>query len=144
MCNGINQWSDFTSLENSHFRLVKPLLPGPYVFIFRSLGSFEKKFEIKRPAVGLRIPDHPLPLALIDRLGHPIFSCTASRVMTDTGWWDSGFAEENLLECGYELEDIPGIDLILDHGESLPKQLSTVLDMTVEPPALVRQGIGKL
>ena len=144
LCHDLAQWSDFTNMENSHFRLVKPLVPGPFVFIFRSLGSIEKKFAMKRPAVGLRIPDHPVPLGLIKLLGHPLFSCTASRVMTDTGWWDSGFAEEKLFECGYELEDIPGVDLILDHGDSLPKHLSTVLDLTEAEPLLIRQGCGIL
>ena len=144
MCREISQWSEFANVDTAQFRFVKPLVPGPFVFIFRSLGSFEKKFDIKRPAVGLRIPNHPVPLALIEALGHPLFSSTASRVMTDLGWWDSGFAEENLFEYGYELEDIPGVDLILDHGDSLPKQLSTVLDLTEDEPRLIRQGCGVL
>ena len=144
LCDDLSQWSEFTHLDTAHYRLVKPLVPGPFVFIFKSLSSFEKKFGQKRPGVGLRIPANPVPRALVRALGQTLFSCTASRVMTETGWWDSGFAEENLFECGYEIEDVNDVDLILDPGESLPKQLSTVLDLTEPEPRLVRQGIGIL
>lgn len=141
-CSELSQWTDFTLVDTSAFRLAKQLVPGPYVFVFKSLGSFEKKFGLKRPEVGLRIPDNPVPLALVRALGCPLFTCTASRVMNESGWWDPIFAEENLFECGYELDDIEDIDFILDPGEAQDKILTTVIDLTEDQPRLIRQGIG--
>jgi tRNA threonylcarbamoyl adenosine modification protein (Sua5/YciO/YrdC/YwlC family) len=142
-CSDIAQWTDFTLVGTAQYRLAKTLVPGPFVFVFKSLGSFEKKFGLKRPEVGLRIPDNPVPLALIRALGSPLFTCTASRIMNESGWWDPVFAEENLFECGYELDDITEIDLILDSGEAQEKHLTTVIDLTEDEPRLVRQGIGE-
>jgi tRNA threonylcarbamoyl adenosine modification protein (Sua5/YciO/YrdC/YwlC family) len=142
-CADIAQWTDFTLVDTAHYRLAKQLVPGPYVFVFKSLGSFEKKFGLRRPEVGLRIPDNPVPVALVNTLGHALFTCTASRVMNESGWWDPIFAEENLFEYGYELDDIEEIDLILDPGESQDKALTTVIDLTQDEPQLIRQGTGE-
>ena len=142
ICAELSQWNEFTNVDTAHYRLVKPLVPGPYVFIFKSLGAFEKKLGQKRPQVGLRIPDNPVPRALVNTLGQPLFSCTASRLMTEGGWWDAAFAEANLFECGYEIEDVAGVDLILDSGEAQTKHLSTVIDLTEPEPRLIRQGSG--
>ena len=92
----------------------------------------------------MRIPDNPIPIAIVETLGHPLFAVTASKRMEDNTLWDQLYAEENLFECGYELENIREIDLILDDGNFLPKVLSTVVRMTEEEPELIRQGAGVL
>jgi hypothetical protein len=50
--------------------------------------------------------------------------------------------EEDLFEGGWELEDIPGLDLVIDSGEELPRLYSTVLDFTQGDILLLRPGAG--
>jgi hypothetical protein len=50
--------------------------------------------------------------------------------------------EDELFECGWELEDINGVDLILDSGEERERVFSTILDMCDDEVKLLRQGVG--
>ncbi|MBN2445008.1 MAG: threonylcarbamoyl-AMP synthase [Spirochaetales bacterium] len=144
ICSSISQISDVALLDNKHFRLIKQYTPGPHVFILKAANKIEKKVTMKRAEIGVRIPDHPVPIKIVETLGSPIFSTTALKNLTELGWLEAGYAEEYLFECGWELEYIKELDLILDTGETLPKVLSTVIDMTDEEPVITRRGIGDI
>lgn len=142
IARNINQISKAADLTNPQFKLVNRLTPGPYVFVLQAHRKLEKIVGMKRKEVGVRLPDHPVPLALIETLGEPLWSITASHRMDDQGWWDPEFAEQNLFEGGWELDAIDEIDLILDTGETLPKILTTVLDMRSTEVGVIRYGVG--
>jgi tRNA threonylcarbamoyl adenosine modification protein (Sua5/YciO/YrdC/YwlC family) len=142
ICSEIVQISELAELNNTNFRFIKRFIPGPYVFILPALKIIEKKINMKRTEIGIRIPDCSIPLCIVNELKVPLFSITASRIMTDISWWDIAYAEENLFEYGYELENINGIDMIIDSGEPLPKILTTVIDLTSDEPVIIRQGTG--
>jgi tRNA threonylcarbamoyl adenosine modification protein (Sua5/YciO/YrdC/YwlC family) len=144
VCSNISQISEVADLSNTNFRYIKKYVPGPYVFILPALDLIEKKICMKRLEVGVRIPSNLIPKKLVESIGFPILSLTASKKMTTYGWWDPVFAEENLFEFGYELEDIENIDLIIDTGEPLPKILSTVIRLSENEPEIIRIGSGKL
>ena len=144
ICSNISQISEVAELNNNNFKIIKKYTPGPYVFILPAKNKIEKKVNLKRLEIGVRIPSNPVPIRIINSLGHPIFSITASKIMTSREWWDTKYAEENLLECGWELENIDEIDLILDTGDPLPKVLSTVINMTTDNLNVIRYGIGKI
>jgi tRNA threonylcarbamoyl adenosine modification protein (Sua5/YciO/YrdC/YwlC family) len=153
LCSQISQIGEFCSLDNPRFRLVKRLSPGPYVFILSALLATEKILDLKRKEVGVRIPGHPLPLALVEALGRPLYSITAKRGMAGVvpeepppvppGAELPPIPEEDLFEGGWELEDIPGLSLILDTGEERPRIFSTILSLTGEEPVILRQGAGQ-
>ncbi len=144
MTTGLSQWNEFVELDNRAYRFVKDYVPGPFVFVFPAKGNFKHHLPHKRLEVGLRVPGNPVPLALIAALGRPVFSITCTRKFSEPGWWTDAFAQEYLFEDGNELDDISAIDLILDNGESLPKVLATVVDMTGDLPLLLRRGIGAI
>jgi tRNA threonylcarbamoyl adenosine modification protein (Sua5/YciO/YrdC/YwlC family) len=154
LCSDISQFGEFCSIDNSRFRLIKRLSPGPYVFILKTLLGTEKALEIKRKEAGVRIPDHQVPLAIINALGFPLYSVTAKRSMLqDSDFLDDEvevetgklppIPEDALFEGGWELEDVSGIDLILDPSEELPRLFSTILDLTGDEVNLIRQGAGE-
>ncbi len=143
LTNDLSQWNEFVDLGNAQFRLVKRHVPGPFVFIFPARPSLRNPFGLKRVEVGLRLPDHSVPRALVKTLGRPVFAITASRQLAEPGWWDEAFAQEYLFESAWELEDLPGVELILDPEEDQPKVLTTVVDLTDGVPVLVRQGLGE-
>ena len=156
LCSDISQFGEFCSIDNTRFRLLKRLSPGPYVFILRTLLGTEKALQLKRGEVGVRIPDHPVPLELIKALGSPLYSVTAKRSMTLEEWevFAEGkhseanpeelppIPEEDLFEGGWELEAIPGLDIILDTGEERPRIFSTILDVSGNEITLLRMGAG--
>lgn len=138
----LSQWNDLVDLDNRIFRLVKPYVPGPFVFILPARPSLRNPFGLKRSEFGLRLPDHPVPRTLVKTLGRPIFTITASRQLSEPGWWDDAFAQEYLFESGVELEELIGVELILDPLEDQSKELTTVVDLTGSEPRLVREGLG--
>jgi tRNA threonylcarbamoyl adenosine modification protein (Sua5/YciO/YrdC/YwlC family) len=144
ICSKISQISDVAILNNANFKLIKKYTPGPFVFILPAQSKIEKKVNMKRMEIGVRIPSNPVPIKIVETLKTPIFTITASKDMYSKEWWDTEYAEENLFECGWELENIQMLDIILDDGEPLPKLLSTVVDLTGAELKIVRQGIGIL
>jgi tRNA threonylcarbamoyl adenosine modification protein (Sua5/YciO/YrdC/YwlC family) len=161
LCSEISQFGEFCDIDNSRFRLIKRLSPGPYVFILKTLLGTEKKLGLKRNEAGIRIPNHPLPQALVKTLGCPLYAITAKRNMADevpallaserrNGGVTAGsetaelppIPEEELFEGGWELEGIDSLDIILDTGEERPRLFSTILDLSSGEVRLLRQGAG--
>jgi tRNA threonylcarbamoyl adenosine modification protein (Sua5/YciO/YrdC/YwlC family) len=152
LCSDISQFGEFCNLDNSRFRLVKRLTPGPYVFILKTLLGTEKTLGLRRKEIGVRLPDYPVPLALINSLGCPLYGITAKRSMSgedvSNEEWEENpeeeafYREETLFEGGWELEDIKGLDLILDPGEDRNRIFSTVLDISSGDVQILRQGAG--
>ncbi|MFA6506295.1 MAG: L-threonylcarbamoyladenylate synthase [Treponemataceae bacterium] len=144
ICAQIAQIGDYCSLDNTRFRLIKRLVPGPYVFVLKTLLGTEKALDIKRKELGVRIPDHPVPRAIVEALKSPLYSITAKRTMSEAGTPEfDGAEEEELFDGGWELEGIEGIDVILDSGEERPRLLSTVLDLSGDEITLIRAGAGE-
>jgi tRNA threonylcarbamoyl adenosine modification protein (Sua5/YciO/YrdC/YwlC family) len=151
LCSDISQFGEFCSLDNTRFRLIKRLSPGPYVFILKTLPGTEKALTLKRGEIGVRIPGHPVPPALIRTLGSPLYSVTAKRSMAgDTEKAEAEtdaeelppIPEEELFEGGWELEAIDGLDLILDTGDERSRIFSTILDVTGDEVRPLRLGEG--
>ena len=151
LCSSISQFGEWCSLDNTRFRLIKRLTPGPYVFILKTLLGTEKALSLKRKEIGVRLPDHSVPVTLINSLGCPLYGITAKRNMNEDFNSDiiegedgqaAFYNEDVLFEGGWELETINGLDVILDTGEEQQKVVSTVLDMRTGEVILLRQGEG--
>jgi tRNA threonylcarbamoyl adenosine modification protein (Sua5/YciO/YrdC/YwlC family) len=152
LCSSISQFVEVCNLDNTRFRLIKRLSPGPYVYILKTLPGTEKILDIRRHELGVRIPDYPVPVSLIETLKHPLYSITAKRSMTggkretsnseDTGAELMPIPEDELFESGWELENINGVDLILDNGEERERIFSTILDLCDDEIKLLRKGAG--
>jgi tRNA threonylcarbamoyl adenosine modification protein (Sua5/YciO/YrdC/YwlC family) len=157
LCADISQFGELCSIDNTRFRLIKRLSPGPYTFILKTLLGTEKILDIRRREVGIRIPDHPIPLALIKSLAFPLYSITAKQTMTGIGG-DKGpgkdpegtlsgegtleIPEEDLFEADWELESIEGLNLIISGDEDQIRTFSTVLDITGDEVQILRRGAG--
>ena len=172
LCSDISQFGEFCSLDNTRFRLIKRLTPGPYVFILKTLLGTEKTLGLRRREIGIRLPDYPVPLALIKALGCPLYGITAKRTMTvdytdEEDFWDASglfgeasgsysadqgtdnptvqdqfYREETLFDGGWEMEDIRGLDLVLDPGEDRNRIFSTVLNISSGEVEVLRLGAG--
>ena len=164
LCSDISQIVEVCSVDNTRFRIIKRLVPGPYVFILNTLLGTEKILVSstksnaggRRREAGVRIPDYPVPIRLIKTLNHPLYSITAKKSMAAGGWEEPPLREslrehdtelppipeEELFESGWELEEIEGLDLILDGGDERERIFSTIMDMTTDDIKLLRKGAG--
>ncbi|MDR2178388.1 MAG: threonylcarbamoyl-AMP synthase [Treponema sp.] len=143
LCADISQFGELCGMDNTRFRLIKRLSPGPYTFILKTLLGTEKILDIRRREVGIRIPNHPIPLALIRALASPLYSVTAKRSMAGLDREQGPeIPEEELFEADWEMESIDGLDMIVSGDETRPRIFSTVLDITENEARVIRLGAG--
>lgn len=133
ICSDLKELSQFAIVNNKAYRVMRRLLPGPYTFVLPATKLVPKLLVSKRSSVGIRVPQHPVCLALVQALRHPIIGTSCST------------ADGEALQTAGEIKSKLGkfIDLILDSG-AVPSEPSTVLDFSTPDPVVVRQGKGPL
>ncbi len=133
MCRDLSEISRYARVDNHKFRLLKAHTPGSYTFILEATKEVPKRFQHpKRSTIGIRIPDHPVALALLEELGEPMLSSTL--ILPNEVW--------PLTDADY-IRDVleKQIDAVIDGG-SVGLDFTTVIDLTGEDPVLLRQGKG--
>jgi tRNA threonylcarbamoyl adenosine modification protein (Sua5/YciO/YrdC/YwlC family) len=114
-----------------YYRLLKRVLPGPYTFIFEASAEVPKIMLRKRRTIGIRMPDHPIALALLAELDEPLL--TTSVRTPDDHWVIEPVEVESTLDHR--------VDVVVDCGP-LVATPSTVVDLSGDSPVLVREGKG--
>lgn len=117
------------NLPPSFSLLAEQFWPGGLTLIVEA-KALPPEITAGGNTVGVRMPDHPLALALLQRFGGAIATTSANK--SDEPPATS--AEEVQSELG-EL-----ITIILDGGQTATRIASTVLDLSVSPPQIRRQG----
>lgn len=133
MCRSLAELGTYAKVDNPDFRLLKANTPGPYTFILEATSEVPRRLmHPKRKTIGLRVPENPIALALLEELGEPLMSVTL--IMP---------GDELPLTDPYDIRDLleKRVDLIIDGGYC-GLEPTTVVDFTAEVPALVRQGKG--
>jgi len=75
MCPDLSDISLYAKMDNSAFRLLKKLTPGPYTFIFEATREVPRRLQnAKRKTIGIRVPDNKIARDLMAELGEPIMS----------------------------------------------------------------------
>jgi len=111
-------------------RLTNAFWPGALTLVVPRNPELPDIVTAGGPTVAVRLPDHPVPRALARALGAPLAATSANL---------SGQAEA--ASAADVLAQLDGrIDLLLDGGHCAGGIASTVLDLTVQPPAILRQG----
>jgi tRNA threonylcarbamoyl adenosine modification protein (Sua5/YciO/YrdC/YwlC family) len=129
------QISNFASIDNDAYRMVKGLTPGPFTFIFKATREVPRRLQHpKRKSVGVRIPDHPVAQSLLDELGEPMFSSTLILPGELEAFTDPIDIRERL-----EHE----VELIIDSGIVVYAP-TTMVDLTGKNPEVIRYGKGDL
>jgi tRNA threonylcarbamoyl adenosine modification protein (Sua5/YciO/YrdC/YwlC family) len=134
ICHDLSHLSTYTRhINNPTFKLMKKSLPGPFTFILPANNNVPKIFKNKKKTVGIRIPDHNIPLQIVKELGNPILTTSihdVDRLIDYTT--DPELIHENMEHQ---------VDLVIDggYGNIVP---STVIDCTQEEPVILREGLG--
>lgn len=77
VCRDLSQLAQYARVGNADFRLLKAHTPGPYTFILPATREVPRRLQhARRKTIGLRVPDHPVVLALLAELGEPLMTVT--------------------------------------------------------------------
>jgi L-threonylcarbamoyladenylate synthase len=112
-------------------RLMKAFWPGGLTLVFKALPTVSSLLTAGTGKIGIRLSSHPVPTALARAIGVPVTGTSANLSNAPPCLT----AREVLNSIG------SGVDLILDGGATAGGMGSTVLDVTVDPPRIVREGL---
>lgn len=135
VCATLAEVGRFARLDTWQFRILRACLPGPYTFLLRATRETPRRLQhARRRTIGVRIPDHPVPRLLLAELGEPLMSSTLI-LPSDP----QPLTEGREIQARLEHE----IDAVLDGGDC-GIEPTTVVDLSVTPPVIVRKGKGDL
>ncbi|MEB5933358.1 L-threonylcarbamoyladenylate synthase [Pseudomonas mosselii] len=133
MCCDMSQLGLYAKVDTGTFRLLKAHVPGPYTFILNGTREVPRLLlHEKRRTIGLRVPKHEITLALLAELGEPLMS--VSLILP---------GDVEPMVDPYEIRERleHNVDLVIDGGFGDLKA-STIIDLSGDEPALIREGCG--
>lgn len=120
----VSAWPPAASLLADHF------WPGPLTLVLPRSNIIPDSVTAGQETVGLRVPDSTVAREFLKRVGRPVAAPSANR--------STGVSPTT---ADHVLKDLDGrIDLILDGGPTPVGIESTVLDLTCQPPRVLRPG----
>jgi tRNA threonylcarbamoyl adenosine modification protein (Sua5/YciO/YrdC/YwlC family) len=135
VCRDLSEIGRYARIDTWQFRLLKAATPGPFTFLLPATRETPRRLQHpKRRTIGIRVPDHPVPRMLLTELGEPLMSSTLLLLGDELPLTDGDQIRARLEHQ---------LDAILDGGHC-GIEPTTVIDLAVSPPVLVRAGKGKL
>ena len=134
ICRDISELSTYArAVPTSAFRIMKAALPGPYTFVVPASSEIPRIFKNNKRTVGIRVPDHPVPIALVEALGHAL-------VCTSVHGPDVFLEHASDREAIHEQDGRP-VEAVIDSGPG-GLEGSTVIDLNGPEPMVLREGKG--
>ena len=135
VCRDLSEIATYAKVDNSAYRLLRSLTPGPYTFILRATGEVPRRLQNpKRRSIGIRIPDHAIAQGVLKALGQPIMSSTLLLP-------DDSIPMTDAEEIRARLEN--QVDGIIDGG-SCGLEPTTILDLSEGEVVIRREGKGPI
>lgn len=134
VCRNFSQLGQFVHVDNAVFRAIKAATPGAYTFILPATHDVPRRLlHEKKRTVGVRIPDNKIVQALVEALGEPILSSTLILP-----------GETETLTQAWEIAEALGdaVDAVIDPGEEVVGEPTTVVDLSGDYAEVVRIGAG--
>jgi tRNA threonylcarbamoyl adenosine modification protein (Sua5/YciO/YrdC/YwlC family) len=133
VCRNLSELATYAQVDNSQFRLLKANTPGAYTFVLKATKEVPRRLQHpKRSAVGIRVPNHAVPQAILDELHEPLLSMTL-QLPEDNEPLNEAWEIRERLEHS--------VDLVIDSAISMAG-LTTIIDLTDTAPSLIRQGVA--
>ena len=135
VCRDLREIGRYARVDTWQFRMLKSCTPGAYTFLLQATRETPRRLQNeRRGTIGIRVPDHPVPLALLEELGEPLMSSTLILPGDATPMTDGQEIRERLEHQ---------VDAVLDGG-NCGIEMTTVVDLAVSPPVIIRQGKGDI
>lgn len=133
VCSDLSEIANYARVSNTQYRTLKAFTPGPYTFILLATKETPRRLQNeKRKTIGVRVPDHPVPTAILDELGEPIMSSTLILPGDEHPLTDPHEIQERLFHF---------VDAVIDSG-NCGLEPSSVIDLVGPAPVVVRRGKG--
>ena len=133
VCRDLSEISKYARVNNQQYRTLKAFTPGPYTFILGATKETPKRLQNeKRRTIGIRIPDHPVPQAILTALGEPMMSSTMLMPGDEFPMTDARDIQERLLQM---------VDAVIDGG-NCGLEPTSVIDLEGPAPVIARRGKG--
>jgi L-threonylcarbamoyladenylate synthase len=113
------------------FKLMDAFWPGKITLVFNARPEVPDILTAGTGKIGIRLPDHPVAVALINMLDHPMTATSANLSGMDGVHQIGDLPEEFIKE----------VSLLLDAGPLKRGKGSTVVDVTTNPPTVLREGV---
>jgi tRNA threonylcarbamoyl adenosine modification protein (Sua5/YciO/YrdC/YwlC family) len=129
VCQDLSDIARYAFVDDFAYRIMKRLIPGPYTFILNATREVPKLLVRKRKTVGIRVPGDPVAHAMVEELGSPIVSTSATfegQILNDPDELAARFHH---------------VTAFVDSGWG-GLEPSTVIDLTGDEPIVVREGAG--
>jgi len=136
VCSDLSQLSGYSRpIPNYTYKVMRRALPGPFTFILNANSDVPHFFQSKKKTVGIRIPDHNIPIQIVELLGNPIMTTS---IHDEDEIIDYQTDPELIYEKFHKL-----VDIVIDSGHcgNIP---STVVDCTTNELIVIRTGKGML
>lgn len=135
LCRDLSEIAQYAKVDNRQYRLLKSATPGPYTFILEATKEVPRRLSHpSRKTIGLRVPENTIAHALLEELGQPLLGTTLILPGDSDALTDPDDVHQRL---GRQIE------LVIDGG-ACGFEPTTVVDLTGDEPALLRQGRGDI
>ena len=135
VCRDLSELASYARVDNLEYRMIKSHTPGPYTFVLKATSRVPRRLaHPKRKTIGIRVPDHPITMALLEELGEPLMSTTL--ILPEQ---DIDLADTHSIRTRLEHD----VELIIDGGPT-PMQPTTVVNMLAGYPVVEREGRGRV
>ncbi len=133
VCRDLSEISLYAKIDNSSYKSIKSLTPGPFTFILKATREVPRRLQNpKRKTIGIRIPDNSIALALLEALEEPIMSSTLQMPGDDFPLSDPEEIYERLGKL---------VDIVIDGG-ACELEPTSVIELMNEAPVIRRHGRG--
>ncbi|MBD2426113.1 L-threonylcarbamoyladenylate synthase [Phormidium sp. FACHB-1136] len=140
LCSSLSNITDYAVVNDNAYRIIRRLIPGPFTFLLPATKQVPRLvMSPKRRTTGIRVPNSPICLALIETLEHPIISTSALSVVPHPAA-KSKPRHIDKAEVFDVLEKL--VDIIIDDDEPMAYEVSTIIDMIDDEPTIIRKGLG--
>lgn len=136
ICSDLSHLTDYAKqVDNATYKLMKKCLPGPYTFILQATTSVPKLLKNNsKKEVGIRIPNHNIPLEIVNQLGNPILTTS----LPDEEEVEY-ITDPELIHEKYEKL----VDIVIDGGIG-DYSPSTIIKSTHDEIEVIREGAGEI
>ena len=135
VCRDLSELGTYARVDNAVYRFLRHATPGAYTFVLEATREVPRRLvQPKRKTIGLRVPDHPIPQALLETLDEPLMSATLILPGDDYPMTDPYDIRDRL-----EHE----VDLVIDGG-FCGLEATSVIDLTDTVPVILRRGVGDI
>lgn len=133
VCSDLSEIGTYAKVDNSSYRLMKTLTPGPYTFLLKATSEVPRRLmNPKRKTIGVRVPDNAITRSILEELGQPIMSST----LIEPGAREA-LDDIDAIRDRYEHD----VDLIIDGGPC-GVDPTTVINLIDGNPEVLRYGKG--